>query len=33
VGLPVTDEMRELDRLYISGQIDFVERGRRARQP
>jgi hypothetical protein len=32
-GLPVTDEMREMDRLYIAGQIDFEELGRRARQP
>jgi len=31
-GLPITDEMRELDRLYISGEIDFEERGRRSRQ-
>ncbi len=32
-GLPITEEMRELDRLYISGEIDFEERGRRSRQP
>jgi hypothetical protein len=31
-GLSITDEMRELDRFYISGEIDFWELGRRSRQ-
>jgi len=31
-GLSITDEMRELDRFCISGEINFGELGRRSRQ-
>jgi predicted DNA binding protein len=32
-GLPITDKMREMDCLYISGKIDDAERKRRALAP
>jgi hypothetical protein len=32
-GLPLTAEMRQMDELYVSGEIDDQEYSRRSRRP